>query len=699
MAGENIESVLEQLLKTAQAQGKESSAAFSRLARASGLDPKKIEEAEKKVGKLGDSSDETAKSVSSLGKAGQFVGNVLGDLVVGVAATTKNLVNFAAQASSGKSSFSDLFGAFKDLPIIGTVAGLFAGLAKQQEANLQAYRELSKSGINFGQSLSGLRLDATQMGLGLEEYTTIMKKNADAFAVMGGSAREGAKNFRTINMEMTRTGGAGEGLRNLGFGFEELANLTTSYSRSIGGLTRQQMADTKGVTASVVAYGRELDLLARLTGQDRESVQKKVEAQQQEANWQAYLSTQTDGTRDKMTKEMAMWTTKFGEGGADAYKALVQGVEPQTKAGQMLLVYGGKLRDSMVESAQLSKNSSVTSAKLEETRLRRLAEASQSAAQGYAPLQKTLSILALSGDEAATTAAVLGKNFAETTRLGEDSTEKTLARFRKEEEEQRKSAAAKESERDAALDAERKLRDFNATMVQVGQRLINELLNPLLDRVLPWLKTIAPKIQEAINYFVDRVFTPEGRQKIINDFVKLLGDLFKEVKKQISKSMGISMPRMEADTFTGTVGAIGGGIVGALLGLMTGPLAPAMVPMLASLGAGAGFYGGWQFGDMMMDNAESKRKKSRSAGSWGATGKLIENFGSGESVTLHDKEGVVTENQMQAIMSGSANIGASEAIQTLNNTNVQMLALMRDLVDNSRRNIDATKSLSGNAFA
>jgi hypothetical protein len=132
---------------------------------------------------------------------------------------------------------------------------------------------------------------------------------------------------------------------------------------------------------------------------------------------------------------------------------------------------------------------------------------------------------------------------------------------------------------------------------------------------------------------------------------------------------------------------------------MTGPLAPAMVPMLASLGAGAGFYGGWQFGDMMMDNAESKRKKSRSAGSWGATGKLIENFGSGESVTLHDKEGVVTENQMQAIMSGSANIGASEAIQTLNNTNVQMLALMRDLVDNSRRNIDATKSLSGNAFA
>jgi hypothetical protein len=99
----------------------------------------------------------------------------------------------------------------------------------------------------------------------------------------------------------------------------------------------------------------------------------------------------------------------------------------------------------------------------------------------------------------------------------------------------------------------------------------------------------------------------------------------------------------------------------------------------------------------------------RAGGSLAATGKLIENFGSGTPAILHGKEGVVTEDQMNQIISGAAQIGqvnasgnsteGLEKITSMLSSALQQLAvLMKENNEYTKRNLDATRELNGNLW-
>lgn len=56
-------------------------------------------------------------------------------------------------------------------------------------------------------------------------------------------------------------------------------------------------------------------------------------------------------------------------------------------------------------------------------------------------------------------------------------------------------------------------------------------------------------------------------------------------------------------------------------------------------------------GEVKVPESE-KKKEGRADGSLGAVGKLIEDFGAGTEMTLHGKEGVITENQLKSLLGG-----------------------------------------------
>jgi hypothetical protein len=101
----------------------------------------------------------------------------------------------------------------------------------------------------------------------------------------------------------------------------------------------------------------------------------------------------------------------------------------------------------------------------------------------------------------------------------------------------------------------------------------------------------------------------------------------------------------------------------------------------------------------------------RAGGSLSATGKLIENFGSGTPAVLHGKEGVVTEDQMSQIISGASQLGQRpggsngtteglEKITAMLSSALQQLAvLMKENNEYTKRNLDATRELGGNLWA
>ena len=157
----------EATLKDILAALKGQQSALSKLsgtAGAAGVNPQAIAAANKGLQQTGVASQAGAlagkafgAAMNGLSKGAMLLGGVLGDIVAGGIQTGKNLMDLAGKMLDGGGRISDVMGAFKDLPVVGVVAGLFEKLMQMQQAELETYRELTKSGVNLGGSLTDVR--------------------------------------------------------------------------------------------------------------------------------------------------------------------------------------------------------------------------------------------------------------------------------------------------------------------------------------------------------------------------------------------------------------------------------------------------------------------------------------------------------------------------------------------------------------
>ena len=686
-----VEALLSDLLKETRAQGKEHSAVFLRLAKASGLDPKLIKEAENRLKDLGDAAETTATSTRIMSKAGNVVGAVLADLVGGVTNTIGNLAKFAGTTLSGNAKMSDLFMAFKDLPIVGVVAGLFGQLVKMQEENLTMYRNLSSSGINFGGSLTDLRQDFLELNLTSDQYTKVLKENSDIFALMGSTVTAGAKNFKAINKEMLSNQ---SGLLNLGFSYEEISGTIASFSRGVGGLTKQQQEDYKGTAASIAAYAKEVDLLARLTGQDRASLQKKIEKQQQEENWQAFLSTLPKEAREKLLTLVAETQANVGDAGVALIKSQAQGLAAQDEGAQRLLAMAAGTSNAIIENTRKAQDARVTTDEFNKGSAKRNAELMYKSGKDYEKVAGVVSALSLGGNNLGNTFTQMAKNNTLMNDTGIQTQEQMLARNETEARIQQEQLEKANAQIAAQLEAEKKIKEFASALNQLTGPIIDNLLIPIMHILSDNMGSLAEgmrHIAPLVAQFIGNLFTREGRERIINDTVILLKELFAGIMEKTGLDKKIpSAVETGKNTVTGAgIGLGAAGVAMLVAGILGTPLTGGVSLGMALTAIAAGGAIGYN-----MDP-----KPGRAFGTLGSTGRLFENYGNGTQTTLHGTEGVFTPAQISSLMSGASAESSRQLVEQLNNTNVQMLSLMRELVDNSRKNVDATKSLSGNAFA
>lgn len=675
-----MEQLLQNLLKLHQQQGKEQSAAFTKLAKAAGLDPKMIANAESKLKALGDAAENTAKSTSKMSKAGAVVGSALADLTTGVMGTAGNLVNFGAAAMAGTAKVSDFFAAFKDLPIIGTVASLFAGLIKLQEDALESWSSLSESGINLGGSLVQLRLDAGGAGLTLQEYTKILKENSETLVQMGGSASLGAKNFNGISKAM-KDGGLTQELLNLGFTTESANATILQYAKVTGGITKQALTDQAGLAASSARYGKELDFLARLTGESRESLQKKLEEEAAEANWQAFLASKDQATRDKLTDGLQKYTTVAGRAGAEIFKAAAQNISVQGEAGQATTSLMGDLAETISKDARRANDRTISAQDYFATSTRNMALAQVQSARGYQQNAGLFQALQAAGDPLGAQMGVHAKNYQTLTNSQGNlnlSIDENIERLEKERRAAAITAKTEDAEAASLRKMQQEIRDLGTTLWNAFNPLIQDVIMPLVRDIAPQL----PKIAQAMAEFVKNLFTPEGREKIIKDISQAFSDILDKVGNIMVKKLLGENVEYRPD----------------LAGKTTDPST-----MIANAN-NAGLAALWRkiLGqDPAGPTVSGKVGSGRSAGSWGTVGSAFENFGNGTPLVGHgnNEEGMFTVGQINKLMAAGTENNLKELISQLNNTQAELVYQMRQVAENSRRNVQATESLSGNAFA
>jgi hypothetical protein len=526
------EATLNAMLKIAQ----KDSAVLAAMAKQAGLDAKKIEEALE-----GQSGGDKGKGMGLLGGAANLAGGFLMDMVGSIGKTIGNLANFSQSLMDGTARASDFFKAFSGLPLgLGLVADALAFAQKFMEKNVDTYRAISQTGAGLSSSLVGLRSEALNLGLSMDELAAMFQRNQRALGVLGGSSMNTAKNLVGINTQLVNSN-MGRNLAGLGYSFAEINGLIGDYLAVTADGIRighNSGSEQRRLAKAAGEYGKELDFLARLTGESREATQKKIEADNQEASWQLYLTSLGPDMQKQATEAINRARLQGGKGGVDYIKSMFMGFAgPFSAEGQFFastMHTGAQSLKDMVAVIKSGQPSEIVNVQLNKL-----------FAKGMAGNIKDLDKFRLSAYAAGQGGADSAKGFLE------------LAEAQKNFRAQRKFEEADilesiiNTQKKAAADAAatKSQTDADLAMKRLGAQLTNALLPALtklsevglglITRFTTFISRegVMAKIETAATVFanyIENLFSAEGRNKILADFSYLLERMLIEIKYKLN---------------------------------------------------------------------------------------------------------------------------------------------------------------------
>lgn len=265
--------------------------------------------------KLQQGVDLTDEELRKLGRGTSEFGKNLRQAGIDV---SKTMGRFAQGLAEGATDFKSLnpvidgvTGALGDMakaiPFAGNaVAGALKIVAEgskfligQLQQATTSFQEISRIGGLTATGMSGLREQFLRSGQTLQGFQKTVSANANALARFSGTVGSGAEDFSRI------VGGIidsdlGDELRRIGFTADDIGETTAGF---IAQQTRLGLAQNK-TQAQLIAgskqYADELDVLARLTGQSREELQKQQDAALSEGRFRATLDTMNENTAKAM---------------------------------------------------------------------------------------------------------------------------------------------------------------------------------------------------------------------------------------------------------------------------------------------------------------------------------------------------------------------------------------------------------------
>ena len=678
-----------------------------------------------------------------------ILSNMVSNLTNRIGFVSGAFVNFATQAAQGTVTMGGFFGALSQaasaIPllggVLGPVVGLFQKMASFQEANMAQYQRLTAVGVNFGGSLTNLRMAASNAYMTLDDFGKLMSENSKTFAKMGGNVNTGAEAFSRMSNQMMKS--FGPELTTMGYTTAQVNQGLASYIEMTGGRGAAEMKNTGAIIASSAAYMEQLNGLSEITGKNREAQEEEMKRQAANAAWEAKLQGMSEEEKKKAVAGLAFALATGGKGAADAFQAQVMGVAPTTKASQQYTAMYAEAAAGIRRSADMVRDSSKSRSDLE----------NQYIANRNSQMRDSNKY----GEQQKYAMTTMGGAYAEQMQ----ATEAATNTMRQQSEESVRAALAKKNREDSEAAV---MANANLALKEMGS-MIMEFLTPVIAAFTKGmgstvelfknfmksgdLKAFGDKLgvlAKSIAEYIQNVFSPEGRDKIVNDLKYYLQLVMIEIKKAIIPWYTESDAAKEKEKLTknkevydkaalGDKGAqariadkskvdenISKTSISDLKAAISesatlsekAQRAPAQI--IEGLGSALSNIPGLGFLGKLSDSAEASRvsseamylqeqgrlKLGRATGSLGSTGKLFENWGSGTQVELHGSEAVLTPDQMAKLVSNavmtSQNNNLKEGLQQLNSLTKEMLAVMKDSSENIRRNVDATKSLNRNLY-
>ena len=179
----------------------------------------------------------------------------------------------------------------------GPIGEMFARVGSVVGSSLDMYRTLSDVGASFSQNLITMRETAARAGLPLEDFANMVGKNSEELAKLFGTTSQGAVQFSNLSKALRST--YIEDLAPLGLTVEQLnEQLLTSFTLNRRSGMFQQMDDAQRIAAGASLI-KQMDRLAKLTGQQRDALADEMEAQLSNARFLAALGDMSPAIREQ----------------------------------------------------------------------------------------------------------------------------------------------------------------------------------------------------------------------------------------------------------------------------------------------------------------------------------------------------------------------------------------------------------------
>ena len=262
-------------------------------------------DAAKDVKDLADKSKEAGDQVEELGETAEETSSKLAN---GFGIAFDAVKGLATELLIGGDRLSDftshITGAISEIPLIGGfLGGASQAFVSVIDSTIDNFRELSQSGIGFGESLFDIQAAAAKSGLSLETFQQTLSNNSETLALFGGSATAGAKRFQEVSGIVQKQG---EKFSALGMTMEETAQFTADYMEMQIRLGRNNRMSAQQQAMGTAAYIKQLDYLAKVTGKQRSEVAAMLKEQATDKRLKLIMGSMSEAAQANLQGTLAM---------------------------------------------------------------------------------------------------------------------------------------------------------------------------------------------------------------------------------------------------------------------------------------------------------------------------------------------------------------------------------------------------------
>jgi hypothetical protein len=276
------EATLLQILAAMKANTK----ALGRLGKGDGGGGGPIKEIKEEIAARTRSSSMLGKFANSIGHAAAvttIVTTKFGELASG----TANLMSSMSNIGDGVENAAS---AMNSIPIVGGVlSSVFGAVAGAATKSVGAFQQAASSGATFGGSINEFAKSASAAGMTMADFAGLIAKNGESLRLLGGNTADGAARFATLTKEM-RSSGVMKSLNDLGYSTSEVNQGMANYMKTTMQGGRNSNMTNAQLVQGTKKYLKEMDMLAKVTGETRAQQEEAQAKLASDAQYQAAMA-------------------------------------------------------------------------------------------------------------------------------------------------------------------------------------------------------------------------------------------------------------------------------------------------------------------------------------------------------------------------------------------------------------------------